>query len=1113
MARFSEEELDDIRRNTDIVTLIESYGTKLKERPTPNEYMGCCPLHDDETPSLFANRAKGVWQCKGACGCGGDCFQWVMKAEKVSFAHAVELLKAKAVGRLAGNGTKAAFVRRLENPTLPTAEDHELLFQVAEFYHSQLKENKAAMEYLASRGLDNAEAITKFKIGVSDRSLGRRIPSKQVKAGKEQRARLEALGVMKEASGHEALRGCITFPVLLSENKVGEIYGRRFTRAPENQRHWYLSGPHVGVWNAEAFQASKEIILCESVIDALTFWIAGFRNVTYAYGNQGFTEELFQAFIKSGVEICWIAWDNDEKSNPLALQLAERLMAQGIKCMRIIYPGKIKDANEFAMKVKDGNGTAHGSLSMLMRNAEWLMPTDIDVTKRFVPKSVDPLSSTDSSNAPQPPEKPAPKEETQPATSVNLPVTIPTQSTVDEPKKLLLLGAKTSEVATPMEPSQTTVPVKVPEPAGGVRLEAGGNATHGEAKPNEPQGASPRLAAQSVEAQIKDNEIIIPIGNRSYRIRGLARNTNAFDSMKVNVLARKGEAFFVDTLDIYAARGRNAFIKEASRELALEEEIIKRDLGKVLLKLEELQDSFALANIETKKIEISEPDKKKALELLKSSDLLDRILNDFDACGVVGERTNKLVGYLAATSRKLERPLAIMVQSSSAAGKSSLMEAILRFMPGEEQISYSAMTGQSLFYMGGMDLKHKVLAIAEEEGIKQASYALKLLQSEGQLTIASTGKNPGTGRMETQEYRVEGPVMIFLTTTAIDVDEELLNRCMILTVDEDSEQTKAIQNQQRTGQTLEGLIAGQRRASVANLHQNAQRLLRPLNVVNHYAHQLLFLTDQTRRRRDHVKYLTLIQAVALLHQYQREVKVIQIDGKNIEYIEVTPRDIQIANQLSNYMLGRSIDELAPQTRRLLLQMHELIRGECITQQIEQTEYRFTRRYLRERLRWGATQLRIHLDRLADMEYIVAHSSGRGKVTTYELLFDGRGREGELTLCGLIDPSTLIDPSNRSPEREDSMIVAPVVNKLAGSVASMADSKENMTGNYGNMAETGSNLAGASDNLAGTSRGHNGTFADSVNETLPNEMQSEVNDLAETPKNANEEGNEMPPKAA
>ena len=130
MARFSEEELDEIRRNTDIVTLIESYGTKLKARPTPNEYVGQCPLHDDKDPSLHVNRAKGVWQCKG-CGKEGDCFDWVQCAEKVSFPHSVELLKAKAVGVLAGNGAKAQFARRLESPIAATAEDHEQLFQVA----------------------------------------------------------------------------------------------------------------------------------------------------------------------------------------------------------------------------------------------------------------------------------------------------------------------------------------------------------------------------------------------------------------------------------------------------------------------------------------------------------------------------------------------------------------------------------------------------------------------------------------------------------------------------------------------------------------------------------------------------------------------------------------------------------------------------------------------------------------------------------------------------------------------------------------------------------------------------------------------------------------------
>ena len=516
------------------------------------------------------------------------------------------------------------------------------------------------------------------------------------------------------------------------------------------------------------------------------------------------------------------------------------------------------------------------------------------------------------------------------------------------------------------------------------------------------------MPTASLEVEIKDNEIIIPIGNRTYRIRGLAKNTNGFDSMKVNILARKSEAFFVDTLDIYAARGRNAFIKEASRELALEEEIIKRDLGKVLLKLEELQDSFALANIETKKIEITEVDKAKALELLKSDRLIERILADFDACGVVGEQTNKLFGYIAATSRKLDKPLAMMVQSSSAAGKSSLMDAVLGFIPPEEQITYSAMTGQSLFYMGAMDLKNKILAISEEEGIRQAAYALKLLQSEGQLTIASTGKDPGTGRMETQEYHVEGPVMIFLTTTAIDVDPELMNRCTLLTVNEDREQTAAIHRQQRKEETLEGLQSHRRKETLRHLHHNAQRLLKTLHVVNPFAEELRFLDNQTRFRRDHKKYLTLIRAVALLHQYQREIKTTTIEGNVCEYIEVTTQDIVLANRLADAVLGRSIDELPPQTRRLLWQLVDMAKDEMETKQLMQNEVRFTRRDLRERLGWGQTQLKIHLDRLLEMEYVMTHRTAT-RLVEYELIFDGRGREGQPTLPGLIDPTKCDSP--------------------------------------------------------------------------------------------------------
>ena len=284
----------------------------------------------------------------------------------------------------------------------------------------------------------------------------------------------------------------------------------------------------------------------------------------------------------------------------------------------------------------------------------------------------------------------------------------------------------------------------------------------------------------------------------------------------------------MDTLDLYAARQRSIFTKQAAEELGVKEEVIRRDLGQVLLKLEELQDEQINEALEPKKPEDqARPTEERAaaLELLRDPRLLERIVEDFARCGVVGEETNKLVGYLGVVSRHLDAPLAVIVQSSSAAGKSSLMEAVLAFMPEEQRVQYSAMTGQSLFYMGESDLKHKVLAIVEEEGAQRGAYALKLLQSEGVLTIASTGKDPATGRLLTHQYRVEGPVMIFLTTTAIDLDEEMLNRCLVLTVNEDREQTQAIHRLQREAQTLEGLLARRERdAILARASQRAAAL-------------------------------------------------------------------------------------------------------------------------------------------------------------------------------------------------------------------------------------------------------------------------------------------------
>jgi len=230
---------------------------------------------------------------------------------------------------------------------------------------------------------------------------------------------------------------------------------------------------------------------------------------------------------------------------------------------------------------------------------------------------------------------------------------------------------------------------------------------------------------------------------------------------------------------------------------------------------------------------------------------------------------------------------------------------------------------------------------------------------------------------------VAGPAAVFLTTTSIEVDEELLNRCVVLAVDEGREQTRAIHARQRASQTLDGLLAGAEAEAVRKLHQDAQRLIEPLAVVNPHAAGLRFADGSVRSRRDHMKYLTLIAAVTLLHQHQRPVKTATRAGTVVRYVETTPADIELADGLAAVVLARCLDELPPGTRKLLDAIAGYVTARCEAEGLDRDLVRFTRRQLREALPFGDTQLKVHLARLADYELVIAHRLASGGVC-YEL---------------------------------------------------------------------------------------------------------------------------------
>ena len=972
MARIPEDEVERLKREVSVQRLAEARGIKLHRHGA--DLLGLCPFHDDRNPSLVITPAKNLWHCLGACNAGGTAIDWVMKANGISFRHAVELLREDYLPLAAVpiQPVKHGTVRKLPPPVARDADDRELLLQVVSYYNETLKQSPEAMKYLESRGLKSPEIIERLRLGFANRTLGYRLPAKNRAAGAEMRGRLQTLGILRE-SGHEHFNGSLVIPVFNPAGDVMEMYGRKITPnlREGTPNHLYLPGEHAGVWNEEALAVSKEIILCEALIDALTFWVAGYRNVTASYGVNGFTADHRAAFEKHGTERVYIAYDRDQAGEKAAAALAEELMQMGIECFRVLFP-KEMDANAYALKVTP----AAKSLGVLLNKAQWL-----GKGQRPESRVLEPVIVAESVIEPEPSIEPLPAE---------------TKAAAKE--EIIEVTPEPASAASPVEIEDQVFPLAAkPEPVAPMQPE--------------PATAAPAPVID-VPVEKRGEDIFLMQGERRYRIRGLHKNMS-YELLKVNVLLSgktpRGEsAFHVDTLDLYSARQRSGFTKQAAEELGVKEEVLRRDLGRVLLKLEELQDEQIKQTLAPKEeaITISDEDRAEAMELLRDPRLLERIVEDFARCGVVGEETNKLVSYLGVVSRHLESPLAVIVQSSSAAGKSSLMEAVLAFMPEEQRVQYSAMTGQSLFYMGESDLKHKVLAIVEEEGAHSAAYALKLLQSEGVLTIASTGKDPNTGRHVTHQYRVEGPVMIFLTTTAIDLDEEMLNRCMVLTVNEDREQTKAIHRVQRQAQTVEGLLRRQDRNAILTVHRNAQRLLKPVPVVNPYAPGLTFQDSQTRTRRDHMKYLTLIRSVALLHQHQRPRKTVEHRGRTVEYIEVELADIAMANRLAHEVLGRSLDELPPQTRRLLLAVDEMVTAECERQKMERSDYRFSRRDVREATGWGDTQLKTHLHRIEELEYLLIHRGGRGQSMVYELVFTRPKDGGKPVLGGLIDVEKL-----------------------------------------------------------------------------------------------------------
>jgi DNA primase len=366
-------------------------------------------------------------------------------------------------------------------------------------------------------------------------------------------------------------------------------------------------------------------------------------------------------------------------------------------------------------------------------------------------------------------------------------------------------------------------------------------------------------------------------------------------------------------LDLYSEEQLQRFIRTAIEKL----EIGTKQLNLAIAELtEELEDH------RNQKIEKQKPpvEKKKVLtqfrkeelkKILQRTDLYQYINELIGNTGIIGEAKNRLVMWTVFTSRLMENPLHIICLGASGTGKTYLQERVAELFPKEEKISFTASTEQAFYYVGRTELKHKIVLVEDMDGASSVLYVLRELQSKSYVSKLVPIKD-SKGNMQTKMLEVEGPIVLSGTTTKEKLYEDNANRCLLIYLDNSTEQQSGIMERQRN------VSAGQiNRASEQNtieLLQDLQMMFRKINVVNPFATKLHIPETVFKPLRTNAHYLQFIEAITFVHQHQRTIKK---DNQGTEFIETTLEDIELANELLKEILLAKSDELTKACRDFL----------------------------------------------------------------------------------------------------------------------------------------------------------------------------------------------------
>ncbi|HEX8251230.1 MAG TPA: DNA primase [Pyrinomonadaceae bacterium] len=378
--RFEESFIDELRQRADLVRIIEPYAPLKKKGAN---WMGCCPFHQEKTPSFSVNPAKGFYKCFG-CGKGGNAFSFLMELEGLTFPEAI-----KKVAEVSGvplpepiDDKKFEHVKKKKEAEKKIADAVIELNQFAlEFWENHLQESigKQAREYLEKRGISE-ETRKIFRIGYAPDSWDALMSHLKSKGAGEKLIEQSGLVSINEEKKrvYDRFRGRVMFPVLDVNGKAIAFGARildkgepKYLNSPETPA--YIKGEHLyGLFqDKEDIRRKKFAILVEGYLDLIALYQAGVHNAVASLGT-AFTAQQAKLLGRFARKIV-VNYDGDSAGVKAARRAIETLLAEDFEIKVLVLPNG-QDPDDFirandveAYNIQRGNAFPY--LQFVLENA------------------------------------------------------------------------------------------------------------------------------------------------------------------------------------------------------------------------------------------------------------------------------------------------------------------------------------------------------------------------------------------------------------------------------------------------------------------------------------------------------------------------------------------------------------------------------------------------------------------------------------------------------------------------------------------------------------------------------------------------------------------------